>query len=163
MKKLTIFYLLSISCIFISSLSYSQEDKLTTQFELSFYRHFRIPLELKDSCSTTATFLRLYVNSNFKVSKIEFSKSASLLFVESLIKSKKFLNTVYIEDYSQKKKLGNYYILIPVFFERLAPICPSDNLNNYNFKSLTSFSDSNDVRRVYLADPIKVIHYPPLH
>ncbi|HEX8377168.1 MAG TPA: hypothetical protein VF602_05075 [Pedobacter sp.] len=56
-----------------------------------------------------------------------------------------------------KNKYRNYNIIIPVFFETLAPVCPTNYLNNYNLQLLTEFSERNQIRKIYLAKPIKLI------
>lgn len=133
---------------------------MTDPFEKSFFRNFKPPLGLdKDSCTNATIFIKIYVNSNFKVSAIEFSDNAGP-YLGELNKKKHLYNTSYIEGYFRKNKVNDYHILVPVFFEKLAQNCPSGDLNNYSLSSLSRFSKNNVMGKVYLADPIKMIFYP---
>lgn len=159
---------LTIICVIIflfnANSAYSQEESLTYSFEKSFFNNYKPPRELdKDTCITAATFIKLYVNKDFKVSKIEFSDNAGLPYVEELNRKKHLFNTSHIEYYSRKNKVNNFHIIIPVFFEKLAQNCPSSDLNSYSLNSLSQFSRKNLMGKVYLANPIKIIFYPPTY
>ena len=157
---------LSSICFFVifflsnTKQAYSQQERLTYSFEKSLFRNFKPPPELdKDSCINATIFIKLYVNSDFKVSSIEFSDNAGP-YAQELNRKKHLFSTSSIEEYSRKYMLNNYHIIIPVFFEKLTNNCPADSLSTNSISSLSRFSKENILGKIYLADPIKMILYP---
>lgn len=125
-KNILFFFIL----IFFANKVSSQEieNNFDQFFVKSFYKNFRVPKSIRDSCAGTSILLDFYVDGDFNLMSFKFSDNAGKELKDELLRISKKLDTKFISNHLKSNNIKDIHLVYPILFLSRREECNTTNL-----------------------------------
>jgi len=139
MKNKTIICMLFFAGITCKSFAQFQSITMLDKFENSVARTIIYPGDLITACIPTYAVIKVSVNRQCKVDRMEISDSAEKLFVLEFLSKQKDFDKVALERYLKDNNLKNIDLIIPIMYTFNNNTCRDASVPIETLTHLTDF------------------------